>query len=129
MLRLGAWLLIRAGLVYSFRNNPGVSLEWHLGCNIAPLVDLSSYFLFRPTRVSSRGGSMSYLALLGWIAVRFCRLPGFVQTGLLPLVPLVAAAFCFGHIDELRDCYEVYPAIMLALTTTMAGSRQRAIGV
>ncbi len=119
-LQLGAWLLIRGGLAYLFRNNPGTALEWHLERNFAHLINPASYLLFRPSaRFIPRGLNIVYLALLAWIVVRFRRVPKFVRIGLLPLLPLVVAAFCFGYIDELRDYYEVYPALMLALTASL----------
>ena len=103
--QLGIFLLIRMGIVWNFRNNPGSSLEFHL-------FDHNFMLLLQPYSLSAL---FVVLGLTLLIFYKWSEKPLFLKRGLWMLVPLVAAALFFGYIDELRDYYEVYPILLLLI--------------
>ena len=108
-LQLIIFVLTRVYITWSFRNNPGSSLEFHLFDHNINLL-LSSYTL--PNFVSILGITM--LVFHQW-----AEKPIFLRCSISILVPLLGMTFFFGYLDELRDYYEVYPIIFLLIFQTV----------
>ena len=101
--QIGIFLLIRAALVWTFRNNLGSSLEFHL-------FDHNLMLLRPPYSLSALvvGLGLSLLVFYKWT-----EKPAFLKSGIWILAPLFIATLFFGYVDELRDYYEVYPILLL----------------
>jgi hypothetical protein len=104
------FLIIRAGLVYAFRNNPGSAVEVHL-------FDHNEQVLLHPSWVSKRlllfvGATL--VGVWGWN-----RKPTFLQNALLSLAPvLLVMGLTVGQVDEIRAYYELYPVVVLLIADT-----------
>jgi hypothetical protein len=100
------WLSIRALILYFVRQNPGRTLESHLIDHNLRLPWLYPLYF-------------AYTILIFWVAVWLVRRgwhtkPAFFRTGLLvTFLPLFAASFFFGYVDELRGYYECFPFLFL----------------
>ena len=103
-------LIIRAAIVWTFRDNPGTSIEFHL-------FDFNLGFLLRPFSITAIGTGLS-LAIL--VFFKWNEKPVFLKRGLIILVPLMMSTLLFGLLDELRASYEVYP-ILVSLVAHSVG--------
>jgi hypothetical protein len=94
-------LIIRAAIVWTFRENRGTSIEFHL-------FDSNLEFLLRPFSITTivTGLSLAILVYFKW-----SEKPVFLKRGLIILVPLMISTLLFGLLDELRASYEVYPIL------------------
>ena len=104
--QLGLFFLIRAGIVWIFRNNPGSSLEFHL-------FDHNLALLHPPYSLLTLGAGLA-LSLL--VFYKWNEKPSFLKSGIWILVLLFIATLFFGFLDELRDYYEVYPILLLLVS-------------
>ncbi len=99
--------LIAGGLAWSYSDNPGGPLEVRGLRNV--------YELPRWSLGTIAAAVIAFvLVARGWSAK-----PAFLRAALVPLVPLVTLAACFGYVDELRDYYEVYPVLLLLAAPTL----------
>jgi hypothetical protein len=96
---LAVFVVTRLALVYTFRDNPGSFVEFHLSRNVGKL---STGWTFTKLAVV-----MGYAGLLFF---RWGEKPGFLKIAFaVVLPPLVALTFFLGYANEWRDYYEAYP--------------------
>ncbi len=95
------FLAARGVFHYSYRNNPGLSLEWHFFDNLR---------LLKPYTLATL---LAWVGLGALVAHRWAEKPRFLRDAFWVLPPLVVLTFLFGLYDELRDYYEAYPAVVL----------------
>jgi hypothetical protein len=105
------FLIIRGGLLYAFRNNPGTTVEMHL-------FDHNWQVLLHPSWMSKRlllAVGALLVGVSGWK-----RKPTFLQDALLALAPvLLVMGLTVGQVDEIRAYYEVYPVVVLLVADTI----------
>jgi hypothetical protein len=108
-----AWAAVRGGLMWIYRDNPGVVVENHF----------TEHTVWLLTRFPMAMRYTLVVTMFFWIPVakRWREKPAYLRSGLLvTLLPLVAAGAVFGFLDELRGYYEAYPFIyLLALPSTL----------
>lgn len=107
------WGLVRGAVLYIYRDNPGLPLEFHL-------VDHNLPLLGRPVRL------VAFLAVIGFwtwmIGSGWSGKPAFVRRGfLIAFIPMAVMVLLFGFMDEYRDFYEVYPLMFLLMLPTVLG--------
>jgi hypothetical protein len=107
--QIGLWLVIKLGINFVFRHNPGGVAEFHLGDHNLGL--LRSY---------SVGTAVAWLVLAVLMAVRWSETPRFLRTALWILPVLVGLTLFLGYLDELRDYYEAFPVIVLLVAHGVA---------
>lgn len=99
------FLIIRGGITWIFRGNPGGSIEFHL-------INPNLRILMKPWSVET-------LAAWGLLATLFFRhytsRPLLLRIAAAMLIPLLGLCVFFGNLDELRDYYEVYVPISLLI--------------
>lgn len=102
----GIFLLIRAGIFWVFRNNPGSALEFHF-------FDHNLNLLLQPYSFSTLliGLGLTMLAIYKW-----SEKPAFLKSGMYILIPLLISGLFFGYFDELRAYYEAYPILLLLIS-------------
>ena len=106
------FMLIRGGLTWVFRDNPGSSLEFHLIEHNLPL-------LLAPIPMQT----LIVLLLPGLLIFhRWNEKPYFLRVGSLILPVLAGLTFFFGYLDELRDYYEALPVYLLLAFQSIAYS-------
>jgi hypothetical protein len=110
LLQFSLWIVIRAALVFVFRNNEGSLFDFHLVRNLG--------LIFSPLDIIYFVGvSMVFFVLVRY---EWKRKPAFVREGLLvTLIPMIILALIFGYVDELRDYYEAFPFLFLLSLPTM----------
>jgi hypothetical protein len=115
--QLIVFALIRAAVVYAFRDNPGDTVEIHLfGHN--------QYVLLHPAEMSKRLPLLIAAAALG--AWGWRDKPLFLRQAFMVLGPaLVLIGATVGMVDEIRAYYEIYAVIVLMAAHTIL----RAMGV
>ena len=101
-LLIAGFAIIKGGLVWVFRNNPGSFVEFHLwDHNLAWL----------------RGGWSAaevvvILILATLVLVRWFEKPSFLRIAFLGILPIqVCFALFIGFVDEWRIYYEAYPVV------------------
>jgi hypothetical protein len=109
--QIAVFLIVRAAVVYTFRDNPGGTVEFHLfGHNWQVLL--------HPTWMSKR-----LLLLLGAAGVGvwgWRQKPALLRNALLALGPtLLLMGLTVGQLDEIRAYYEVYPIVVLLFAETV----------
>ncbi|MCH7772606.1 MAG: hypothetical protein IIA49_16585 [Bacteroidetes bacterium] len=63
------------------------------------------------------------VSLLGLIVLVFYKWddkPNFLKISLLALIPMVFLTFFLGYLDELKDYYEIYSALIILLSYSIA---------
>jgi hypothetical protein len=102
--QLLGFAVIKAGLAYVFRDNPGSFVALHVPRHNLELL-----------------GAYPLATVFGWCGLilllfyRWREKPAFLRNALWIVVPLVALTFFLGYLDELRDYYEAYPIVLLLL--------------
>lgn len=112
--------VIVLALAWTFGDNPGAGLEWHLGRNLSMPFTMLAWL---------RLTVLAAAVVLSLASIR--RAPAFLARGWAATMPvLVMAALFFGYIDELRDYYEALPfvvgLVLLTLARKVAGRPVRA---
>jgi hypothetical protein len=110
LIQVSLWIVIRAALVFVFRNNEGSLFEFHLLRNLGLIV--------RPLKLIY----FIWVSVVFFILIRYQwkQKPSFLRTGLLiTLTPLVILALFFGLVDEFRDYYEAFPFLFLLTLPTI----------
>lgn len=107
------WGIVRGGLMWIYRDNPGVIVENHF---LEHTVWLFTKF---PMAMRYTVGVVALFAIP--VASGWRSKPPFLRAGLaLTLTPLVIAGAVFGFVDELRGYYEAFPFLyLLALPAVM----------
>ena len=103
------FILVKSSLYFIFKNNPGTFIEFHLIDHNLRL--LTGYDLTLAAAV---------LGLVLLVFYKWNEKPDFLKTSLLMLVPLVTLTLFLGFLDELRDYYEVYPAVIIFIAHSIA---------
>jgi hypothetical protein len=106
--QVALFVVVKAGLGYVFRTNPGTTAEFHL----------FNHTLLFPTY--HMGAAMGWLGFGGLIAYGWTSKPPFLRSALAIMVPLVGLTFFLGYLDEIRDYYEAFPAAFLLASETVA---------
>jgi hypothetical protein len=103
--QLAVFVLLRAAVVYAFRDNPGSTVEMHF-------YDHNQYVLLNPGEMSKRLMLLVAAAVAGtW---RWREKPLFLRQAFLTLAPaLIVMGVTVGMVDEIRAYYEMYPVIVL----------------
>jgi len=114
-IQIAVFLASRAILFLAFHGNPGSDLEFHL-------MDHNLRFLLKAYPLAS---VMAWVLVAALVAFDWRNKPRILRNSLWMLVPLLSLASVFGYLDELRDFYEVFPAVVLL----MAYSLVRVAGV
>ena len=97
-------VLVRGGIAFLYRDNPGSALESHFLYHNLPLLTV-------PPSVET---SVTWLLLITVVLHQWWTKPWLLRVAVSMLVPLLSLCLFFGSLDELRDYYEVYaPALML----------------
>ena len=97
--------LVRASVVYAFRDNPGGQVEMHL-------FDHNQLVLLHPSLMSKRLPLLAGATLFGAWGWRYK--PLFLRHALLVLAPVfVVMGVTVGQVDEIRAYYELYPVVVL----------------
>jgi hypothetical protein len=115
--QLAAFALVRAAVVYAFRDNPGDTVEVHLfGHN--------QYVLLHPTEISKR---LLLLIALAFLGVRGWKdKPPLLRHAMTVLGPaLMLMGVTVGMVDEIRAYYEIYAVLVLMAAHTIC----RALGI
>jgi hypothetical protein len=109
--QLAVFALVRAAVVYTFRDNPGDTVEVHLfGHN--------QFVLLNPAEMSKRLLLLIAAAIAG--AWGWSEKPPFLRLAFAVLVPaLVVIGVTVGMLDEIRAYYELYAVIVLMAAHTM----------
>jgi hypothetical protein len=124
-LQLIAFIVIKSALYFAFQNNPGKFIEWHLGDNLAHLLNPANYVIFKPINASllfpngiplplPRGinilsfGLMTFLIIYGWRQKSL-----FLRTATVILIVQLVMAIPWGLIYELRAYYDSLPIVYL----------------
>jgi hypothetical protein len=122
--RAGVVAAIQAALAWSVADRPGELVEMHLADNLRVVSQLSSWLVFEPFEhtVAFPGGLPIArpvgLNLLVWLplvalAVHGGRSEPRLARALLAMaLPLVALQFSFGVFNEIRNFYELLPALL-----------------
>jgi hypothetical protein len=104
------FLIVRVGLLYVFRSNPGSTVEVHL-------FDHNQQVLLHPSWISKRlllAVGATLIGVWGWD-----RKPAFLQDALLALAPvLIVMGLTVGQVDEIRAYYELYSVVVLLIADT-----------
>ena len=103
------FILVKSLLYFVFKNNPGTFIEFHLIDHNLRL--LTSYDLTLAAAV---------LGLILLIFYKWNEKPNFLKTLLWMFIPLVILTLFLGYLDELRDYYEVYPAVIIFIAHSIA---------
>jgi hypothetical protein len=110
--QFGLFVFIKFVLWVLFLNTPGGPVEIHLITHNLHLL-----------RTYSQGtvATVFSILLVALLAVerRKATAP-FLNAVLLMLIPALVLGLFFGHLDEWRDYYEFYPAVLLFLAQTVA---------
>lgn len=105
------FLLVRGSLTWIFRDNPGVSVEYHL-------LD-HNLGLFNQT--PSPSGIAVAFTLLFLVFYKWKEKPAFARWGFGVILPiLLITTLFFGFLDEYRDYYEAYPLLLALAAHTLA---------
>jgi len=103
------FILVKSLLYFVFKNNPGTFIEFHL-------IDHNLRLLI--------GYDLTLVAaVLGLILLVFYKWnekPNFLKTSLWMFIPLIILTLFLGYLDELRDYYEVYPAVIILIAHSTA---------
>jgi hypothetical protein len=106
--QLIAYVGIKTGLSWIYRENPGAMVEYHLDHNFA---------LLRPYPLST---AAAWLGVVLLVIHRWSDKPVFMRRGLWILAPLVGLTLFLGYLDELRDYYEAFPIVVLMMSHSVA---------
>jgi hypothetical protein len=109
--QLAVFALVRAAVVYAFRDNPGDTVEVHLfGHN--------QFVLLNPAEMSKRLLLLVAAAIAG--AWGWSEKPQFLRQAFAVLVPaLVVMGVTVGMVDEIRAYYELYAVVVLMAAHTV----------
>ncbi|MBE0683503.1 MAG: hypothetical protein IH589_16465 [Anaerolineales bacterium] len=94
--------IITSSIRFYFSENPGSGVEIHFLRNIRLLMNPPDVYDFPLLMMM-----LFVLIVKDWYAK-----PSLFKNTFLMVVPLVCLGFAFGWVDELRDYYEVYPAVI-----------------
>ncbi len=64
--------------------------------------------------------AVSLLGLIILVFYKWDEKPDFLKISLSVLIPLVFLTFFLGYLDELRDYYEAYAALIIILSHSIA---------
>ena len=64
--------------------------------------------------------AFTLLGLIILVYYKWQEKPQFLKITLWMLVPLLVLTLCLGYLDELRDYYEVYPAVIILISHSIA---------
>ena len=103
------FILVKSLLYFVFKNNPGTFIEFHLIDHNLRL--LTGYDLTLAVAV---------LGLILLVFYKWNEKPSFLKTSLWMFIPLVVLTLFLGYLDELRDYYEVYPAVIIFIVHSTA---------
>jgi hypothetical protein len=113
--------LVRAAVVYVFRDNPGDTVEIHL-------FDHNQYVLLHPAEMSKRLVLLIATAIVG--AWGWSDKPLFLRQAFAVLAPaLVVMGVTVGMVDEIRAYYEMYAVIVLMAAHTVLRVLDVPVGV
>jgi hypothetical protein len=117
--QLVVYVVMKLGLTYVFKENPGSFVLYHLEPNLQLLGTLGFYIkTFLPL-----------IPLVVLIAYRWREKPKFLRRALIVMaVPLVVGSMFVGSLGEIRVYYEAYPfAFLLAVPTVVEIFRMRSV--
>ncbi|MCX6844027.1 MAG: hypothetical protein NTX53_17320 [candidate division WOR-3 bacterium] len=117
-LQVTVWLAVRAGLAALYNHNTGYLLVWQLPRNIHLLMRPEYLLLFRQIGnfpLVPFGPNVVFLFALLVAVLRSPRTHRLLRDALWIAVPLLSFALLFGHIDETRAYYELFPVVFLIL--------------
>jgi hypothetical protein len=107
--QIAIFILVKGLLYFIFINNPGTFIEFHLIDHNLRL--LTGYDLTLAAAV---------LGLILLVFYRWNEKPKFLKTSLWMIIPLIILTLFLGYLDELRDYYEVYPAVIIFIAHSIA---------
>jgi hypothetical protein len=103
------FILVKSLLYFIFKNNPGSFIEFHLIDHNLRL--LTGYDITLVAAV---------LGLILLVFYKWNEKPDFLKTSLWMIIPLLILTLFLGFLDELRDYYEVYPAVIIFIGHSIA---------
>jgi hypothetical protein len=107
---IAGYVVIKGGLIWVFRDNPGSFVEFHL-------VDHNLPWLVNGWSATE---VIVILVLATLVFVRWREKPSFLRIALLGILPVqVGLALFIGFIDEWRIYYEVYPIVFGLTVATL----------
>ncbi len=107
--QLAIFFFVKSLLYFVFKNNPGTFIEFHLIDHNLRL--LTGYDLTLAAAV---------LGLILLVFFKWNEKPNFLKISLSMLIPLVILTLFLGYLDELRDYYEVYPAVIIFIVHSIS---------
>jgi hypothetical protein len=109
--QVAVFALVRAAVVYAFRDNPGDTVEMHL-------FDHNQSVLLNPAEMSKR--LVLLVAIAGLGAWGWPEKPPFLRHAFATLAPaLVVMGVTVGMVDEIRAYYEMYAVVVLMAAHTL----------
>ncbi len=107
--QISVFIVVKIFLSLIFKNNPGTFVEFHLIDHNLRL--LTGYDLTL---------AVSVLVIFLLVFAKWFEKPKFVKVTFWMIIPLAALTFFLGYLDELRDYYEVYPAVIILISHSIA---------
>jgi hypothetical protein len=77
-----------------------------------PFLFLHFHWVGRAVAIYPTNFNVLFLLAAPLVFGKWREKPLFLRRALWIAVPLSAGALCFGHFDEIRDYYEVYPIVV-----------------
>jgi hypothetical protein len=108
--QLFLYALITFVIRYYYSSNPGTGVEVHFLRNLRLLANPPDMYDL----------PLMILVLFVLVAKDWSSKPVLYKYMLIMIVPLLGLGFAFGWIEELRDYYEVYPAVIALASMPIA---------
>lgn len=109
LIQLTIFVIIKVFLFILFKSNPGSFVEFHLIDHNMRL--LTGYNLSL---------AFTLLGLIIMIYFKWQEKPSYLKIILWTIIPLLILTLFLGYLDELRDYYEVYPAVIILISHSIA---------
>jgi len=107
--QIAIFILVKGSLYLIFINNPGNFIEFHLIDHNLRLLTGFDLTL-----------AAAFLGLILLVFYAWNEKPKFLKTSLSMFIPLIILTLFLGFLDELRDYYEVYPAVIIFMAHSIA---------
>ena len=117
-LQLMVWVVIRGGLMWLYRSNPGEAITLYLARNVDMLSTAHHFTSFRAVGdwlILPNGFNTLYVLGFVWALFAVRRAPQFLKDALWIALPISVLSWLFANADEMRVYYELLPIVVLVL--------------
>ena len=111
--QLALYGLLRGGLMFIFRNNPGSIVEWHLDDHLTTIHEIAS-----KTPLELVYYAAAVLVITALVIYRWKDKPLFLRLALTILPVFVVLYFLWGYPLEIRTLLETYPIVGMLMIPT-----------